>query len=83
MALPDLVTGPLEADGTITVYEISSGQVVAEYEGLEVHNQLNQIKDLIAEWRNDANGHYCQTYNRGMADGLLRAADELQGVLNE
>jgi len=44
MTLADLIkSGPsLEADGIITVYEIGTGKVVAQYEGLEIHNKLLQ-----------------------------------------
>jgi hypothetical protein len=41
----------------------------------------NELKGLITAWRNNANGHYCQTYNKGMADGLLGAADDLQTLI--
>jgi hypothetical protein len=42
-----------------------------------------QLRDLIADWCNDANGHYCQTYNKGMAVGLLQAADDLQTLIGD
>lgn len=38
----------------------------------------NQLKQLIEDWRNRANGHYCETYNPGMAQGLNIAANSLE-----
>lgn len=38
------MTPSLEADGMITVYEILSGDVVAEYEGLEIHERLSNVR---------------------------------------
>jgi hypothetical protein len=44
MTLADLIKPgvPLEADGITTVYETGTGKVVAQYEGLEIHNKLLQ-----------------------------------------
>jgi hypothetical protein len=44
MALSDLVKpgSPLDADGTIDIYEIGTGKVIAQYEGLVVHEKLLQ-----------------------------------------
>lgn len=36
---------------------------------------------LVVAWRQEASGHYCQTYNRGMGDGYRRAASALENVL--
>lgn len=79
MTLLDLIKPgpPLDADGVITVYEIESGKVVAEYEGLEVHEKLEHIKDLDPiyekfqiqfEYKSGFSGHqwyacpFCRTY---------------------
>jgi len=40
-----------------------------------------ELRKLIKSWRDYANGHYCQTYNKGMADGLFCAANELESLL--
>lgn len=37
-----------------------------------------ELRKLIQSWREYADGHYCQTYNKGMADGLRKAAKELE-----
>ena len=42
-----------------------------------------ELKNLLGKWREYADGHYCQTYNRGMADGLNRAACELEELLSQ
>lgn len=39
------------------------------------------VEELIKSWRDYANDHYCQTYNKGMAQGLEKAADELEALL--
>ncbi len=39
---------------------------------------LDGVKRMIDTWRDKAGGHYCQTYNRGMAEGLYEAANELE-----
>jgi hypothetical protein len=45
----NLIIGPsLEADGMITIYEIETGGVVAQYEGLEVYEKMKQA----SMWRN-------------------------------
>jgi len=36
----------LEADGIIDVWEIETGKVVAQYEGLEVHEDMQSILDM-------------------------------------
>lgn len=36
------------------------------------------LKKLAQDWREIATGHYCQTYNKGMAEGLIKAAGELE-----
>lgn len=36
----------LEADGIIDVWEIETGKVVAQYEGLEVHEDMQSIPDM-------------------------------------
>lgn len=36
----------LEADGIIDVWEIETGRVVAQYEGLEVHEDMQSIPDM-------------------------------------
>lgn len=38
----------------------------------------SNLKKLAQSWREYAEGHYCQTYNKGMADGLIKAANELE-----
>ena len=38
----------------------------------------DQLQRLAQSWRVYAAGHYCQTYNTGMAMGLEKAATELQ-----
>lgn len=38
----------------------------------------SELKKLAASWREIATGHYCQTYNKGMAEGLIKAAGELE-----
>ena len=49
MSLSNLIKPgpPLEADGMITIFEIETGKVVAQYEGLEVHYMINALNDLI------------------------------------
>ncbi len=42
-----------------------------------------QLFDLIEAWRNYANDHYCETYNRGMAQGLKKAANDLEELLKK
>lgn len=39
---------------------------------------FDQLQRLAQSWRVYAAGHYCQTYNQGMAMGLEKAATELQ-----
>lgn len=41
-------------------------------------SELEVLKKLVTRWRAKAAGHYCQTYNRGMAEGLESAANELE-----
>ena len=36
----------LEADGIIDVWEIETGKVIAQYEGLEVHEDMQSIHDM-------------------------------------
>ncbi len=45
-----------------------------------VHGQLNQ---LIGDWRTMANSKLLQTYDRGTANGLRKAANDLEEVLKE
>lgn len=56
--------GPgLEADGMIDVYEIETGKVVAQYEGLEVHEKIERIKavlDIIKEYGGYDGGRHKQ-----------------------
>jgi len=41
----------LEADGTIYVYDIETGDVIAEYEGLEVHNVMRNVsEEMLAQY---------------------------------
>lgn len=40
-----------------------------------------ELRKLIESWREYADDHYCQTYNKGMAQGLNKAADELEALL--
>lgn len=42
-----------------------------------------QIGRLIKSWRKEASGHYCQTYNTGLGQGLNSAADELGAYMVE
>lgn len=42
-----------------------------------------ELRKLAQSWREYADGHYCQTYNKGMADGLRKAADELESALKK
>lgn len=37
----------LESDGSISIYEIETGNVIAEYEGLEIHKLVISVKELI------------------------------------
>ncbi len=39
----------LEADGSITVYSLESGRVVAQYEGLEIHEAMQENASLREE----------------------------------
>ncbi len=43
----------------------------------------DQLRQLIEAWRNYANDHYCETYNPGMAQGLRKAAKDLEKLLKE
>jgi hypothetical protein len=39
----NLIIGPsLEADGVITIYDIETGSVIAQYEGFDVHETMLQ-----------------------------------------
>lgn len=38
----------------------------------------SELKKLAQAWREIATGHYCQTYNKGLAEGLIKAAGELE-----
>jgi hypothetical protein len=40
-----------------------------------------ELESMLSRWREEASGHYCQTYNQGMAEGLRKAARELENVL--
>lgn len=42
---------------------------------------VKELRDLLGEWRAEAAGHYCQTYNIGKAEGLREAARELENLL--
>lgn len=39
------------------------------------------LENLVRNWRAYARDHYCQTYNKGMAQGLEKAAEELEAIL--
>lgn len=41
------------------------------------------LKRMVKTWRSRASGHYCQTYNPGMAQGLNGAAGMLEEYVNE
>ena len=36
----------LEADGCITIYEVGTSRIVAQYEGLEIHQAMERIAEL-------------------------------------
>lgn len=40
-----------------------------------------ELQELIEAWREEARGAWCQKYNKGMAAGLERAANDLETVL--
>jgi hypothetical protein len=42
-----------------------------------------ELRKLAQSWREYADGHYCQTYNKGMGDGLRKAANELESALKK
>jgi hypothetical protein len=42
---------------------------------------LDELTALVEEWRTEAGGHYCRTYNRGKAEGLEEAANELEAAI--
>jgi hypothetical protein len=46
MSISDLIKSEpsLDADGLITIYNIQTGEVVAQYEGLEIHKTLLQAE---------------------------------------
>lgn len=52
---------------------------------LEVENARTkkELTRMVKFWRDYASGHYCQTYNTGMAQGLNSAADSLEEYLQE
>lgn len=43
--------------------------------------KIKELKRLIKQWREYADGHYCQTYNPGKGQGLRTAANDLEEFL--
>lgn len=41
------------------------------------------LKRMVKAWRDEADGHYCQTYNTGQAKGLNVAANHLESYVKE
>lgn len=41
------------------------------------------LKRMVKAWRDEADGHYCQTYNTGQAKGLNVAANHLERYVKE
>lgn len=67
----------LEADGSITVYSLESGRVVAQYEGLEVHEAMQELAALRErvgelEWQLAA----IKKRNRRLAQEVMNATAE-------
>ncbi|KKK74088.1 hypothetical protein LCGC14_2887250, partial [marine sediment metagenome] len=44
---------------------------------------INQLRQLIGDWRTMANSKFLQTYNREKANGLKRAANDLEELLKK
>lgn len=45
-----------EPDGVITVYEVETGRVIAQYEGLDVHNLVIAARSALARWEANYTG---------------------------
>lgn len=54
---------------TANQFRSAEGKIMARNSNLE---------KLARSWREYAESHYCQNYNKGMADGLIKAANELE-----
>lgn len=59
--------------------ELSESVKTLRAERAQLREALN---GMIYGWRDYANGHYCQTYNPGMMQGLNCAADALEAFVS-
>lgn len=75
MTLYDLIeAGPsLEADGLITIYNIETGEVVAQYEGLEIHEKLKLKLFVWTEVLTD--------YTNGIIFTLAKNVEEAREII--
>lgn len=69
----------------ITAYILSLEGLTAERDGLreQLFKATKDLKRMARDWREVAAGDYCQTYNRGMGQGLEGAADGLEDYIND
>lgn len=57
--------------------------IIDERKLLQANMMREQLLDLIEGWRETAHSHYYQNYNREMANGLQKAANDLENLLSD